>query len=82
VLQTFPGGVGGEAEVDQDLGEGFEHVRVRADVDDGVNVVGGSLRCRASLGAQEVDQLTADQRPAVVEVPVQVHQAVPRRCLR
>jgi hypothetical protein len=67
-----------EVEVEERLGEGVEHLGGRADVDDGVDVVGRALGMLTTLGAVEVDQLPAHERPAGRDLLVEVHQTVPR----
>lgn len=70
-----------ETEIGERLGERAEDLRIRANVDDRVDVIGRPHRKPTPLGAVQVDQLTPYQRPPRAEVLVEVEDALPRRGL-
>ena len=82
VLVAVGGDPGGEeSDVGQCAGEPVQEVRVRADVDHGVDIVGRTQWSLAAFGAVQVHELAADEGPPVVEALVQVEQCEPGRCL-
>jgi hypothetical protein len=54
-----------EPEVSQSPGKSLQHLRVSPYVDHGVGVIRRSLGELATLGAVQMNELTADERPSI-----------------